>query len=165
MSKINSQKGAVQISTFAGMAIIAAVVVIISIIAVIKYREVSQAIVPVAVITPKLSPSVTLIISQAVKEKLESLIIGKINSEEMIDIIIFSYDTPNQDMVKFLQKEGVENVKLIESEPIKKEGVESRTKDGEPLFITATIKAKNAVNIAELSWVRRIALDLKMTGL
>lgn len=54
MLKINFQKGSVQISTFAGMAIMAAVVVV-STIAVIKYREVSSVTLPVTVITPKLT--------------------------------------------------------------------------------------------------------------
>ncbi|MBU4338738.1 hypothetical protein KKB43_05735 [Patescibacteria group bacterium] len=59
MSKNSFQKGAVQISAFAGMAIIAAVVVVASTIAVIKYREISNVVAPVVVITPELTPSVT----------------------------------------------------------------------------------------------------------
>ncbi|MBU4338735.1 hypothetical protein KKB43_05750 [Patescibacteria group bacterium] len=59
MSKINSQKGAVQISTFAGMAIIAAVVVIASTIAVIKYRETPRVVKPVTVVAPKLTSQPT----------------------------------------------------------------------------------------------------------
>ena len=59
MPKNNFQKGSAKISTFAGIAIIAAIVVIASTIAIIKYRERHQAIVPVAMITPKLSPNVT----------------------------------------------------------------------------------------------------------
>jgi len=50
------------------------------------------------------------------------------------------------------------------SEPIKKEGIETATKDAEPLFITAAIKAKNAINIAELMWVRKIILNIEMTS-
>lgn len=58
MLKTNSQKGSAEIPTIAGLAIIAAVVVIISIIVTIKYREMSKVIAPVAVITPKLTPSI-----------------------------------------------------------------------------------------------------------
>lgn len=56
MSKSSSQKGAIEISTFAGMAIIAAVVVL-STIAVIKYREILDINAPTAAITPKLTPA------------------------------------------------------------------------------------------------------------
>lgn len=52
------QKGSVEISTFAGITIIAAVVVIISTAAVIKYREIPNAIAPVAVITPTVNPAI-----------------------------------------------------------------------------------------------------------
>ncbi len=55
MSKIDSQKGAVEISTFAGMAIIAAFVVAVSIIATSKYYEGIKTVEPVAVISPKLT--------------------------------------------------------------------------------------------------------------
>lgn len=58
MPKNSYQKGSVQISTFAGMAIIAAVVVVLSTIAVIKYRETTSVTQSVAVITPKLTPSI-----------------------------------------------------------------------------------------------------------
>lgn len=57
MPKNGSQNGSVQISTFAGMAIIAAVVVVASAIAVIKYREVSRVSVPVEVVTPEIKPT------------------------------------------------------------------------------------------------------------
>ncbi len=70
MPKINSQKGSVQISTFAGMAIIAAVVVIVSAIAVIKYREVKD-IAPVAAIAPKVTPVVKPISSPVIDVKIE----------------------------------------------------------------------------------------------
>lgn len=60
MPKNSSQKGSVKISTFAGIAIIAAVVVVASTIAVIKYREVASISAPVVVITPKSTLSATL---------------------------------------------------------------------------------------------------------
>ncbi len=54
MPKNGFQKGAIEISTFAGIAIVAAVIVVISTIAVIKYREMPSVVAPVAVISPKL---------------------------------------------------------------------------------------------------------------
>ncbi len=62
MPKIDSQKGAIEISTIAGMAIVAAVVVVASTIAVIKYREASNIVSPITVTTPKLTPEATPIV-------------------------------------------------------------------------------------------------------
>lgn len=74
MPKSSFQKGAIKISTFAGIAIIAAVVVIASTIVVIKYREMpkfpigeGQRIVSsVSVITPESAPSVTPVVDETV---------------------------------------------------------------------------------------------------
>lgn len=101
-------------------------------------------------------------VSQSVKAKIDQLIAERINSEDKINVIIDTFNVPNQEMVKTLQNIGAENIKIIESEPIKKEGIETVTKDAEPLFITATIKTKNAISIAELSWIRKITLNIEM---
>lgn len=98
------------------------------------------------------------------QEKLDQLIVEKLDSDEIINVIIFTYDSPNQEMVVTLQSLGATNVKIIESNPIGKKGVEEVTKGGEPLFITATIKPKSSLNIAEQSWVRKIVYDLELTA-
>lgn len=99
-------------------------------------------------------------------EKLDQLILEKLvlSSDEIINVIVYTYGSPNQEMVKTLQDLGAKNVKIVESAPIEKNGVEEVRRDAEPLFITATIKAKSALNIAEQSWIRRIIYDLELTA-
>jgi len=56
MPKINSQKGAIEISTIAAMVITATIVAAVSVIATIKYYEVLNVSAPVALPTPKIEP-------------------------------------------------------------------------------------------------------------
>lgn len=95
-------------------------------------------------------------ISPVVDQKLENSISEQLNSEEKINIIIYTYSGQNQDNVKILQNMGAENVKLVESTPVQGTGMTP-----ESLYITATIKSKDATRIGELSWVRRIERNLQ----
>ncbi len=59
MSKINSQRGVIEISTIAAMVIVAAVVSVASVIVTMKYYVVPSAIAPIAVATPKATVAAT----------------------------------------------------------------------------------------------------------
>ncbi|MFH1049208.1 MAG: hypothetical protein V1732_06115 [Patescibacteria group bacterium] len=109
MIKINSQKGAIEISTFAGMAIIAAVVVVASTIAVIKYRGMPSVTAPVAVITPKVTPNATPIIDETANWQLYKTEYGyEIKyPQSKINVISYSkvYNEKEQDFLFMIQGE------------------------------------------------------------